>query len=690
MQLPSNPWIARALAAIRIRPNWRSLRCLSAAFNAALFGLVTLLVLASLLPAAPHVQYPIEQTLRPAVKRPLLLIGADGRPFAKRGECVDRPVRLAELPPHFVDAVLSMEDRRFYSHIGLDPIGIIRAFLRNREAGSIREGGSTITQQLVKISFLSSARTLERKMEEALLALWLELRLSKGEILERYLSSAYFGESCFGLRAAAKHFFGKPVEALTVAESAFLVALLRSPSQLTSNVEDAHERARLVLAAMARDGRLDPARMAELQPAALSETRSDEPGGYFADWLAETLPPEYVGPQSHEPLPVYTTFDPALQQLAETAVRSVLDKQGEKRGASQAALVAMRTDGRVVAIVGGRDRSASLFNRAVQARRQPGSSFKTFVYLAGLRAGLSPSSWVDDEPISIDGWEPKNFDGRYSGGMQLSEAFARSINTAAVRLSEAVGREAVIKAAQDLGVVSPLAPNPSLALGTSEVSLLELTAAYAAIAAGAYPVKPWAVTSFGSAPAGAGRPPSDAGAWKLTEAEELRKLMATVIRSGSGRAAGLPIPAYGKTGTSQEHRDAWFIGFAGNLVVGVWVGNDDNSAMKRVTGGSLPAQIWKTFLQGAMKTDPAFERKLPQIAAFAARTAPGKRPQSVASLDELSTGERKLQPSFRYTHLPAASFAQPERAPEARAAPRARISREFEDRLGEMGWPGSR
>lgn len=666
---------------------------LSGIANALLVVSCGLLGLVASLDVAPAVRYPIEQTLRPAAKRPLVLLTADGKPFAKRGDCMAAPVTIGELPRHLIDALVSMEDRRFYSHAGVDPMGILRAARRNYAAGGTREGGSTITQQLVKMSFLTSARTIERKLEEAMLAVWLEVRLSKDEILERYLSSAYFGEGCFGARAAARHFFNKPVGELDLWESALLVALLRSPTQLASNIADANLRARLVVQAMVRDGKLDAARLTEVQPPQLYAARTEETGSDYADWLTETMQKDMDSPHSRQPIQVHTTFDSALQKMAETAIRAVLEKQGRKLNATQAAMVAMRTDGRVVAMVGGKERSSSQFNRAVQARRQPGSSFKTFVYLAALRAGARPDMLISDEPVSIDGWEPKNFDGGNRGTVSLTEAFASSINTVAVKLSEAAGRNAVIAAAQDLGIGSPLVPNPSLSLGTSEVSLIEMTSAYASIAAGAYPVKPWGVAGLDAVGADGGRPPRDAGLWKLPEAEELRELMSAVVESGSGHAASLPIPAYGKTGTSQEHRDAWFIGFAGNLVVGVWVGNDDGAPMKRVTGGGLPAEIWKKFMQGALKSDPKFERKLPQVAAFEAkrRDLPN-RPTSIASLSGMFVGaDPKPSKSARYEQILTGGVYERLPPPTYRAEPSRRsdgLSSDFRRQLSNMGWPG--
>ncbi|MGK2921169.1 MAG: transglycosylase domain-containing protein [Methyloceanibacter sp.] len=553
--------------------------------------------------------------LEPASQRTLVLHTSDGKPFARRGGCVAEPVSLDEVPQHFVDALLSMEDRRFYYHLGIDPIGLARAAMENRAAGRIVQGGSTITQQLAKYSLLSSDRTMERKRKEAWLALSLELRLSKDEILERYLSSAYFGQGCYGLRAAAKQYFGTTVPDLTLPQSAYLVALLKSPTALNRDPEAARQRGNEVLDAMVETRKVSPARRKELAPVLPEIRTEDATGSYYADWVSHTI--ELPRTSDYSPLPVYTAFDPELQRLAESAIETVLAKEGKARNVSQAAMVVMRPDGRVLAMVGGADHDQSQFNRAVQARRQPGSSFKLFVYLAALRAGLTPNSTVVDQPVRIGSYEPKNFGHRYRGAMPMSRAFASSINTVSVQLSEGMRRTPVITAARDLGISTPLEAQPSLALGAFEVTLLEMTSAFAAVDAGAYPVKPWAITGFEAADANSA-PPRGAGRWRLNEQKELMTLLRGTVESGSGRRARLPIRAFGKTGTSQDYRDAWFIGFAGNLVVGVWVGNDDFKPMKRVTGGSLPAEIWVSFMREAIETDKGFERKPQRIAAFEA------------------------------------------------------------------------
>jgi len=563
--------------------------------------------------------------LEPASQRTLVLHGNDGRPFARRGGCVAETVSIDEVPQHLIDALLSMEDRRFYYHFGVDPIGLARAMMENRAAGRIVQGGSTITQQLVKYSLLSSDRTMERKQKEAWLALSLELRLTKDEILEHYLSSAYFGQGCYGLRAAAKQYFDVAISDLTLAQSAYLVALLKSPTTLNRDSDAARQRVEAVLNAMVSNRKLAAAARKDVEPVIPEVKVEDSAGGYFADWVANTIEVPKTG--DYSPLPVQTAFDPKLQRMAGDAVATVLAKEGKGRKVTQAAMVVMRPDGRVLAMVGGTDHDQSQFNRAVQARRQPGSSFKLFVYLAALRAGLTPNSTVIDQPVRIGTYEPKNFGHRYRGAMPMRSAFASSINTVAVQLSEAMRRKPVIKAARDLGISTPLKARPSLALGAFEVTLIELTSAYAAVAAGAYPVKPWTITGFEEADSNAA-PPRGAGRWRLNEKKELKTLLRGTVESGSGRRARLPIRAYGKTGTSQDYRDAWFIGFAGNLVVGVWVGNDDFSKMNGVTGGSLPAEIWVTFMREAIEQDPGFEKKQKAIAAFEAK--PRKRKVKIA------------------------------------------------------------
>jgi len=505
-----------------------------------------------------------------------------------------------------VQAVLSIEDRRFYHHFGIDPVGIARALRRNAEAGEIVEGGSTITQQLVKMRLLGNDRTLARKLREALTAIWLELRLGKEEILTRYLNNVYLGGGAHGMPAAARLYFDKRLDQLNVAEAAMLAGLIKAPSQYNPlrDPEGARDRAALVIDAMVANGAIDSraaadakARPATLHPTAVS-TQADS---WFADWVGREA--ASVTGSFTRSVRLRTTLDTRLQRLAEDVIKGALTREGARAGASQAALVALRPDGAVLAMVGGRNYRDSQFNRAVEANRHPGSAFKLFVYLAALRKGLGPNDTIDAGPIEINGWEPENFGGHEYGRVTLADAFARSINTAAVRLAMDVGLDEVIRAARDLGIDAKLPKVPSLALGAVEVSLLDLTGAFASVRAGRTHVEPWGISAFG--PEGQPRlqtmgPPMVGAQQSLGRYQQpMIDLLRGVVERGTGRAAALNGFAAGKTGTSQNHRDAWFIGFNESLIVGVWVGNDDGTPMHRVVGGALPASIWKRFMTEA-------------------------------------------------------------------------------------------
>uniref|UniRef100_UPI00179AA644 transglycosylase domain-containing protein n=1 Tax=Sphingomonas sp. TaxID=28214 RepID=UPI00179AA644 len=427
---------------------------------------------------------PLGRALEPLKDPAMLLVSAEGRPIARRGAIKEEPVEIVRLNPLTSAAFIAIEDRRFRSHWGIDPRGIGRAMVANLSAGGVRQGGSTITQQLAKTSFLSSDRSMKRKAQEVIIAFWLEGWLTKDEILSRYLSSVYFGDGVYGLRAAAHHYFDRDPERLTLAQSAMLAGMVQAPSRLapTHNLALAQKRSRLVLRTMTETGAISPARARGTVSARPAGVASSLPTGtFFADWVAPQAAQAFDA--DYGEVKVTTTLDADLQRLAVRAVANA------GIGDAQTALVAMRPDGRVVAMVGGRNYGKSPFNRATQARRQPGSAFKLFVYLAALHAGYTPDSLIEDRPISIDGWSPANSDGVYRGTISLREAFLRSSNAATVRLAEQVGRHNVIRAARDLGINSPLTDRPSLALGTSGVSLIELTSAYAAIAGGRYPVK---------------------------------------------------------------------------------------------------------------------------------------------------------------------------------------------------------
>ena len=543
---------------------------------------------------------PLSRALEPLDDPAMLLVSSEGQAIARRGAIKESPVTVAELDRMTPAAFVAIEDRRFHRHWGIDPRAIGRAMVANARAGGVRQGGSTITQQLAKTSFLSSDRSLKRKAQEVIIAFWLEGWLTKDEILSRYLSSVYFGDGVYGLRAAAHHYFGRDPANLTLAQSAMLAGVVQAPSRLapTRNLELAQKRSRLVLAAMADTGVITAARARRTVPARPVRQHSKVPTGtYFADWVAPMAQKAFEADFGE--VKVKTTLDADLQRLAVRAISRA------PIGDAQAALVALRPDGRVVAMVGGRSYRDSPFNRATQARRQPGSAFKLFVYLAALRAGWSPDSIVEDRPITIGKWTPANSDGVYRGSITLREAFSRSSNAATVRLSESVGRANVIRAARELGITTPLPDSPSLAVGTAGVSLLELTSAYAAVVSGRYPIR------------ARGLPVGDEEGSTLSaffqrggrldsrrDWAPMLDLLYAAANSGTGRRAALAIPTFGKTGTSQDNRDALFVGFAGNLVVGVWVGRDDDRPLgSKVSGGTAPAQIWRNFMMSAISVD---------------------------------------------------------------------------------------
>jgi len=549
---------------------------------------------------------PLSRALEPLPDPALLLLSDDGHPIALRGAIKEAPVDVARLNPLTPAAFVSIEDRRFYRHWGIDPRGIARAFVADLRGGGVRQGGSTITQQLAKTNFLSGDRTIRRKAQEIIIAFWLEAWLSKDEILSRYLSSVYFGDGVYGLRAAAHHYFHRDPERLTLAQSAMLAGLVQSPSRLapTHHLAAAQKRSQLVLRAMADTGVISPARAVSTPLARPASQEAKLPAGtYFADWVAPSAAQAFESDFGQ--VRVQTTLDRTLQRLAERAVsRAAI-------GDAQAALVAMRPDGRVVAMVGGKNYSGSPFNRVTQARRQPGSAFKLFVYLAALRSGWTPDSNIEDRPITIDGWTPENSDRVYRGRITLREAFARSSNAATVRLSQEVGRSNVIRAARDLGITTPLPDKPSLALGTAGVSLLELTSAYAAVASGRYPIVARGLPQDQPVEGLKALFRSDGSLDRQRDWAPMLDLLYAAANNGTGRRAALSVPTFGKTGTTQENRDAVFIGFAGDLVVGVWVGRDDNKSLGRISGGTVPAEIWHNFMASALSVDRSRGPSLP-------------------------------------------------------------------------------
>lgn len=546
-------------------------------------------------------------------RRPgLRFVDRTGQTIGSAGDMHGGAVSLADLPAHLPQMLLATEDRRFYSHYGIDPIGLVRAAIVNLRAGRVVQGGSTLTQQLAKNVFLTNERSLSRKIQEFLLALWLERRFTKDQILTLYLNRVYLGSATYGVEAAARRYFGKSVRQVNPLEAAVLVGLLKAPSRFAPTVDRARalRRADEVLDNLVEAGFADAASAMRARtlplgtPGGGMELRSTR---YVTDWLAEQVA-GYVGYVDRD-LVIRTSLDLRIQGIAEAVLAAQLGREGASVAASQAALVALAPDGALRAMVGGRDYAQSQFNRAASALRQPGSAFKSFVFLAAAEQGMRPDARVSDAPIAIGDWRPRNFEGEAGGGeIALAEAFARSVNTATVRLAQRVGIDAVIAAARRAGIVSPLRRDLATALGASEVTLLELVGAYAPFANGGRAAEPHAILEIRDTQGRVLYRRSGSSAPAVIAAGPLaamNTLLAATIARGTGRAAQLDRPAGGKTGTSQDHRDAWFVGFTAELVLGVWVGNDDAAPMRRVTGGGLPARIWQGVMLEALRGQPA-------------------------------------------------------------------------------------
>ena len=566
------------------------------------------LVIAYFAATLPDPRQAVALKRRPAIT----MLAADGSVFAHYGDLYGSTVTVAQLPAYVPEAVIATEDQRFYHHFGIDPIGIMRAMFVNWRAGHLVQGGSTITQQLAKNLFLSPERTASRKIQEVMLALWIEHLYTKDQILTGYLNRVYFGSGAYGIDAAARTYFGKPATELNLTEAAILAGCLKAPSHYSpmANGNASLERARIVLGRMEDAGYITKAQLAALDntpPPPPKKPGTGESYRYFADWLADQL--GHFTDHTDEDLVVNTTFDPAIQREAEVQLDQVLDgNQAVAAKASQGAVVTLAHDGAIRAMVGGRDYSQSQFNRAVQAERQPGSSFKPIYYLAALESGMTPETTVEDAPITVGGWSPENFEPEFRGAIPLREALAYSINTAAVRVLQFVGIERARGMARRLGITDPLGHDYSLALGTSEVNLLEMAGVYASFAHDGQEIRPYAITEI--------KDRQGHSLYKHTEPKPLQaampwhvgqlvSMLESVIEYGTGKGAKLDRPAAGKTGTSQDYRDAWFFGFTGDYTTGVWIGNDDDSPMKKITGGSLPVQVWRGVMSQAERSLPA-------------------------------------------------------------------------------------
>ncbi|MDE2164239.1 MAG: PBP1A family penicillin-binding protein [Alphaproteobacteria bacterium] len=540
-------------------------------------------------------------------------LDATGDVVGRRGAIVGERLKLDQMPPYLPAAFIAMEDRRFYSNQGIDPWGILRALIADMRARHWVAGGSTITQQTAKILFTNSARNVSRKLTDMLDAVALNKALSKQQILELYLNRLYLGSGAYGVDGASRVYFGKSARDLSLAQAAMLATLTRAPSAFSPrrDLARAQERADMVLDAMVDTGAItqEQADDAKAHPAVITDRTRQDARNFFLDTAADDAQ-KLIGDKYTGDMIVHTTMEPRIQDAAHLdAVKVIEGKQGRRDRAHQAAVVVMKLDGAVSAMLGGVDYDESTYNRATQAHRQPGSAFKPFVYLAALEAGLTPWDERTDGPIDINGWQPTNYGGRDYGTVTLADALAHSINRVTAEVAQEVGIPAVIEAAQRCGITSPLAPNASLALGTSDVTPLELTSAYGAFASGGYKIAPYLVTEVDD----------DAGhvLYKRQAPEERRiiadhvdrdltEMMYDVVTEGTGRGAALwGREAAGKTGTTQDYHDAWFVGFTTDYVTGVWVGNDEATPMRGVTGGSLPAEIWHLVMTTAEKGLPA-------------------------------------------------------------------------------------
>jgi penicillin-binding protein 1A len=544
-------------------------------------------------------------------KRPpsVLILGDNGATLATRGDMGGAAVPIAELPDYVPNAFIAIEDRRFYSHRGVDPLGITRAFVANIVHRGTAQGGSTITQQLAKNLFLTQERTVTRKLQEIVLALWLEHKYRKKEILELYLNRVYFGAGAYGIEGASQRYFGKSARQVTLAEAAMLAGLVQAPSRLAPNrnPQGAERRAAIVLADMTELKMIAPgaAKLALAHPAHAIKPPAAGSVNYVADWVMDAVN-DLIG-KFDDDIVVDTTIEPALQNAAEHALADTLNQKGDRLNIGEGALVAMTPDGVVRALVGGRDYGESQFNRAVDAKRQPGSAFKPFVYLTAIEHGLTPDTVREDAPIAVKGWRPENYERQYLGPVTLRQALAESLNTVSVRLTLEFTPQAVVRTAYRLGIASMLEPNASIALGTSEVSPLELVSAYATFANGGIAVTPHVVERIRTADGKTlyGRTQQPLG--RIVDARYvgmMNTMLHETLVSGTARAASLPgWQAAGKTGTSQDFRDAWFIGYTSRLVAGVWLGNDDNTPTKHAVGGGVPVEIWSRFMRSALSRE---------------------------------------------------------------------------------------
>ena len=537
------------------------------------------------------------------------IVSVDGRLVANRGMTGGEAVGLHEMSPYIPQAVMAIEDRRFYSHFGIDPLGLARAMFENITSGRFTQGGSTLTQQLAKNLFLKPDRTVERKVQEVLLALWLEQKHTKDQILEMYLNRVYFGSGSYGVEAASRRYFGKSARDVTLAEAALLAGLLKAPSRLSParDPKAAEERAALVLAAMRDEQMIGDRELSTAMSAPATRTAAFWTGSenYVADRVMEELP-TLIGEVQTDVI-VDTTIDLTLQKLGEKSIRRLLDESGRKLTGSRGAVGSIQNPGAGRALRGGAYSPSRMFDRAAGARRQPGSAFKPFVFLAALEQGRTPDSVRNDAPVRIGKWTPENYNGKYYGKVTLTTALAKSLNSVAAQLAMEVGPATVVETAHRMGIESSLQANTSIALGTSEVTPLELTAAYVPFANGGYRPQVHFVRRVTTVSGEVLYENTGGHIPRVLRPEVvgmMNSMMTQTLKDGTARKADFAWPAAGKTGTSQNSRDAWFIGYTANLTTGVWMGNDDGTPTKNITGGSLPAKVWHEFMVAAHEGVP--------------------------------------------------------------------------------------
>lgn len=541
----------------------------------------------------PDIDQAVARTRQPSTT----ITAENGNEVKTFGSVYSEVIRLNELPSYVPDAIISTEDRRFYAHFGFDIVAFTRAMLTNIFMGRYAQGGSTITQQVAKNLFLTSQKNIKRKTQELLLAFWLEHKFSKEQILTLYLNRVYLGAGTYGIEAASQKYFQKSSRDMNLLEAAIIAGMLKAPSRYNpiASAERAKARAKVVLQNMVNNDALTERQMKYALTLPVGEDKSYKVQGadYFADWVYREVN-DYIGERGND-IYVYTTLDQKIQENAEKILREAV-LAAKNRNVSEGAVVVLNKSGEVKAMVGGIDYRKSQFNRAVTALRQPGSAFKPFVYLTALQNGWKREDRIDDVPLSIGKWKPENYDKKYYGSVTLDEALMKSLNLATVNLSESLSRKDIIRTAKKMGISTPVENTPSLALGTFEVKVIDMAAAYSAIANGGYATWPHAIKEVYTRDgyqlyqreADTENRILDAGAVK-----DLTKMLEKVISQGTGRRAKIPGFAAGKTGTTQDYRDAWFVGFTDEYVIAVWVGNDDNSPMKGVTGGTLPAEIWR-------------------------------------------------------------------------------------------------